>query len=97
MPSDDGRCNRTVHLFAALHGHTPIGRNHGVRHRHLEAGNIRRAYLHHNRSFVAFVGTLPINGNMTTEAQKFVALVDTLPINGNMTIFITALQELLID
>ena len=32
-----------------------------------------------------------------SEAQKFVALVDTLPINGNMTIFITALQELLID
>ena len=49
------------------------------------------------QKFVAFVGTLPINGNMTTEAQKFVALVDTLPINGNMTIFITALQELLID
>ena len=41
---------RTIHLFAALHGHTPIGRNHGVRHRHLEAGNIRRAYLHHIRS-----------------------------------------------
>ena len=50
LPSDDGRCNRTIHLFAALHGHTPIGRNHGVRHRHLEAGNIRRAYLHHIRS-----------------------------------------------
>ena len=32
-----------------------------------------------------------------SEAQKLVALVDTLPINGNMTIFITALQELLID
>lgn len=32
-----------------------------------------------------------------SEAQKFVALADTLPINGNMTIFITALQELLID
>ena len=42
------------------------------------------------QKFVAFVDTLPINGNMTTEAQKFVALVDTLPINGNMTIFITA-------
>ena len=50
MPSDDGRCNRSIHLFAALHGHTPIGRNYGVRHRHLEAGNIRRAYLHHIRS-----------------------------------------------
>ena len=34
---------------------------------------------------------------LISEAQKFVALVDTLPINGNMTIFITALQELLID
>ena len=32
-----------------------------------------------------------------SEAQKFVALADTLPINGNMIIFITALQELLID
>ena len=49
------------------------------------------------QKFVALVDMLPINGNMTTEAQKFVALVDTLPINGNMTIFITALQELLID
>ena len=49
------------------------------------------------QKFVALVGTLPINSNMTTEAQKFVALVDTLPINGNMIIFITALQELLID
>ena len=49
------------------------------------------------QKFVALVDMLPIKGNMTTEAQKFVALVDTLPINGNMTIFITALQELLID
>ena len=32
-----------------------------------------------------------------SEAQKLVALADTLLINGNMTIFITALQELLID
>ena len=79
MPSDDGRCNRTTHLFAALHGHTPIGRNHGVRHRHLEA-------------VTSDVLTCTIS-----EAQKFVAFVDTLPINGNMTIFITALQELLID
>ena len=30
-----------------------------------------------------------------SEAQKFA--LDTLPINGNMTIFVTALQELLID
>ena len=78
MPSDDGRCNRTIHLFAALHGHTPIGRNHGVWHRHLEV--------------TSDVFTCNIS-----EAQKFVALVDTLPINGNMIIFITALQELLID
>ena len=32
-----------------------------------------------------------------SEAQRFVVLAGTLPINGNMTIFITALQELLID
>ena len=118
MPSDDGRCNRTIHLFAALHGHTPIGRNHGVWHRHLEVtSDVLTCTISEAQKFVAFVGTLPIKGNMTTEAQKFVALVDTLPINGNMTteaqkfvalvdtlpingnmiIFITALQELLID
>ena len=66
MPSDDGRCNRRIHLFAALHGHTPIGRNHGVRHRHLGAvtSDVLTCTISEAQKFVVLADTLPINGNM---------------------------------
>ena len=67
LPSDDGRCNRTIHLFAALHGHTPIGRNHGVWHRHLEVtSDVFTCNISEAQKFVALVDTLPINGNNMT-------------------------------
>ena len=62
---DDGRCNRTIHLFATLHGHTPIGEIR-VRHRHLGVtSDVLTCTISEAQKFVALVDTLPINGNMT--------------------------------